>query len=158
MNGTDGKRATSESDEIEIRVYRPMSEVSLSVDQDDSTGEIVRLNCEAFGGYPENYDFSYELNGNIINIDDLFRGSLRLKLGDELICLATWSVGDQKKSMQSDTFLSTYQKKPLRNNNQVGGGDFDLYGGSNEFDDSDENDTDFPDRDDGNKTTKMIMA
>merc|ERR1712178_429213 len=134
-----------------------MKEVTLNVDQDDSTGKIIRLNCEAFGGYPENYVFTYELNGEIINIDDLLKGSKNLNFGDELICLATWSVGDQEKSMQSDTFLSTYQKKPLRNNNQVGGGDFDLYGDGHEINDSDEKDNDIPDRDNGNKTTKMII-
>lgn len=55
LNGTDGKRATAESAEIEIRVYRPMKEVGLRVEQSEVDGEIVTLSCEAFGGYPENY-------------------------------------------------------------------------------------------------------
>lgn len=57
LNGTNGKMATSESSEIEIRVYRPMQSVKLDVEQDPISGAILKLNCEAFGGYPENYQF-----------------------------------------------------------------------------------------------------
>ena len=81
-------------------------------------------------------------------------------MNDELICSGVWSVGDQEKVMRSDTFLSVYQQKPLRNNQagSHGGGDFDLYGDGSELDNNlDENEKDFPDRDDSNKTTKMVI-
>lgn len=160
LNGTDGKRATAESAEIEIRVYRPMKEVGLRVEQSEVDGEIVTLSCEAFGGYPENYEFSYELNGAWVDVKELLSGSIKLSMNDELICSGVWSVGDQEKVMRSDTFLSVYQQKPLRNNQagSHGGGDFDLYGDGSELDNNlDENEKDFPDRDDSNKTTKMVI-
>lgn len=159
LNGTDGKRATAESGEIEIRVYRPMREVRLNVEQNMINGEILKLTCEAFGGYPENYEFSYELNGKIIDIKNLLSGSIKMLMGDELICSAVWSVGDQEKTMQSDTFLSVFQPKANRNNagSSHGGGDFEFYGDGSELEKFDETDKEFPEREDNSKTTKMII-
>lgn len=110
-------------------------------------------------GIRKTINFFYELNGKNFDISDIL--SSNLNAGDELICSAIWSVGDQSKTMRSDTFLSIFQRMSeigmSESGPQGGGAGFEVLGDGvvvekDDYDEGveDENPT-------GNKTMKMLL-